>query len=138
MALLDKNREPTRGELRFFGILLLAFGGLVGGLVQYSSGSWTAAVVIWSMSLRLCVTYYRVAALQPFMFRAWMAAFYPLGWLISHALLGTVYYLVITPIGIVMRVSGRDPLRREMDRAVTTYWTPFTPPEEAKRYFQQF
>ena len=37
----------------------------------------------------------------------WMDAGYPIGWTISILLLGSIYFLVVTPIGVVMRLVGR-------------------------------
>jgi Saxitoxin biosynthesis operon protein SxtJ len=138
MALIDKNREPTTRELRIFGILLTIFGGLLGGLMLYRTGSWLIATVIWTVAFFFCAFYYAVPAARYIVYRTWMAAVYPIGWLISHTLLASIYYLMITPIGLVMRLGGRDPLQRELDRSTTTYWIPSTTPENTRRYFQQF
>jgi hypothetical protein len=51
----------------------------------------------------------------------WMKGAHALGWFNTRVLLGVVYYLVMTPIGTVMRLIGRDPLdRRIKDRP--SYW----------------
>jgi Saxitoxin biosynthesis operon protein SxtJ len=138
MALIDQNHEPTPGELRVFGILLAAFGGVLGGLVLHHTGSWPMASVIWSVALLFSTFYYAVPAARYMVYRTWMTAAYPMGWLISHSLLAVIYYLVITPIGLAMRLGGRDPLQRAPDRSATTYWTPATTDEDIGRYFQQF
>ncbi len=138
MALIDKNREPTPGELRLFGVLLAIFFGLLGGLVLYRVGSWTIPTVIWTAALLICAFYYAVPAARRIVFHAWMTAVYPIGWIISHALLAMIYYLAITPIGVVMRLCGRDPLQRALDRSAKTYWTPHNVSEDTGRYFQQF
>ena len=138
MPLLDKNRQPTLGELRMFGLILATFFSLVGGLVLWKTGSWTTAAVIWISALLLCVFYYGVPTSQWLVFRVWIATLYPIGWIISHALLAIVYYLVITPIGLGMRLFGRDPLQRELHRSAKTYWTPRSTIKDTARYFQQF
>ena len=138
MTLIEKGREPTAGELRFFGILLAAFGILMGGLILYFTDSWTIAIAIWSVGLLLGTFYYTLSSAQHIMYHAWMAMFYPIGWLISHMLMAMIFYLAITPISLVMRLCGRDPLLRKLDRSTKTYWTPNNTREEAKRYFQQF
>jgi len=138
MALIEKNQPATPSQLRMFGVLLAIFFSLVGGLVLYHSSSWTLASVIWSAALVVCVFYYTVKSAQPLIFRAWMAAVYPIGWFISHMLLGIIYYLVITPIGFVVRLFVRDPLQREFDRSATTYWMDCRTNENVERYFQQF
>jgi hypothetical protein len=36
---------------------------------------------------------------------------YPIGWVVSHVLLGGIFYLLVTPIGLVLRMTGHDPLQ---------------------------
>jgi hypothetical protein len=36
---------------------------------------------------------------------------YPIGWVVSHLLLGAIFYGVVTPIGISLRLTGHDPLQ---------------------------
>jgi len=68
----------------------------------------------------------------------WMSAAMPIGWTISQLLLGAVYYVVITPIGLIMRVAGRDPMRRRFDPQAKTYWIGHRDVEDMDRYFRQF
>ena len=51
----------------------------------------------------------------------WTAAVFPIGWVMSYVLLGGVYFLVLTPIGLAMRICGRDPMQRKFDRQAKTY-----------------
>ena len=53
--------------------------------------------------------------------RVWMRGAHALGWFNTRVLLGVVYFLVITPTGIVMRLTGRDPLHRRL-RDGRSYW----------------
>ena len=138
MDLIEKNLPATSSQLRLFGVLLAIFFGLVGGLVLYHSSSWTLASTIWCVALVICAFYYSSKSAQHFIFRAWMAAVYPIGWFISHMLLAIIYYLLITPIGLVVRLFRSDPLQRDFDRSATTYWTLCHKSENVERYFQQF
>jgi hypothetical protein len=84
------------------------------------------------------VDYYAVSAAQHMIYHAWMAAVYPIGWLISYALIAMVFYLVITSVGPVIQLCGRDPLQRKLGRSAKTYWTPHNTREDTQRYFRQF
>ena len=58
--------------------------------------------------------------------RVWMKVAEGLGWFNTRVLLGLVYFGVMTPVGVVMRLVGKDPLdRRLKDRP--TYWVEKTP-----------
>ena len=63
---------------------------------------------------------------------------FPIGMVIGTLALVLVFYGVITPIGLVFRLIGRDPLHRRYDREASSYWIERRPRPAAKRYFQQF
>ena len=49
-------------------------------------------------------------------------AFVPIGFVLSHILLAGVYYLVLTPIALVFRLTGRDVIGKKLDPNATSYW----------------
>ena len=69
---------------------------------------------------------------------SWMEAVAPMGWSVSNLVLASTYFLVLTPIGWLLRLTGRDPLslRRGVDRK--TYWVDHQTPADIRRYFRQF
>jgi hypothetical protein len=48
--------------------------------------------------------------------------------IVSPVVLGIMFFLVITPMGLLMRAFGKDPLRLRFDRSASTYWIPREPP----------
>jgi hypothetical protein len=68
----------------------------------------------------------------------WMYAALPMGWTVSHIILGVIFYLVFAPMGLVMRLFGRDAMHRRLDRAAATYWIEHNPAGKPSRYFRQF
>jgi hypothetical protein len=74
-----------------------------------------------------------------YVYLGWMCVLYPVAWVVSHTLLIVIYYVVLTPIGVVMRLFGRDPMQRKFDREASTYWQRRPAPEPGvARYFRQF
>jgi hypothetical protein len=138
MALLDTSRIPSRKELSLFGLMALAFFGLLGAWMGFTSGSWGAPKVLWAFAALFTGTYYAVPALQLPLFRLWLWVVFPIGWVVSHLALGVAYYLVLTPIGFFMRLRGRDSMNRRIDRAATTYWTEHRTGGDPASYFRQF
>lgn len=63
---------------------------------------------------------------------------YPIGFLLSYVIMGTLYFLIITPTGLVMRVLGHDPLDRKIDPSAESYWLNSRPPRPNEHYFRQF
>jgi hypothetical protein len=60
--------------------------------------------------------------------RLWLKLGLLLHRIVSPIVLGIMFFLVVTPIGLLMRAFGKDPLRLRFDRGAPTYWIPREPP----------
>src|SRR2546421_535408 len=110
MSLLELNRNPSQRELKQFGAIAVPFLCALVGAWCARHGSWTPAGAAWGVGVvSLLVGLLEPRWLRP-IFVGWMVAAYPIGWVVSHLLLAVIYFLVITPIGCLLRVMGRDPL----------------------------
>jgi hypothetical protein len=75
--------------------------------------------------------------LKPVFIAATLITF-PIGWVISHLILGVMYYGLITPVGLFFRWTGRDALALRPPSNATTYWAPKPVPDDVRRYFRQY
>lgn len=137
MALLEINWRPDRRQLRQFALLWLGFFGLIAVHSWWFKESPTAAMAFSLVAAAGLVGYFQPGFLRP-AYVLWMALALPIGWTVSHLMLLAMYYLLITPIGLLMRLFGYDPLERRLDRSAATYWTPHDPGADSARYFRQF
>lgn len=135
--MIDINWNPSARQLRQFSLLLAA---VLVAVAWWLYGKSTASV-------GLAVTLLAAAAgvvgwVRPGWMRVvyvvWMAAVFPIGWTVSHLLLAAIYYLVITPVGVIMRVCRYDPMQRRFDRTGKTYWKRRVDQDDTKRYFKQY
>ena len=138
VAMLDVNMKPSRRDLNWFGVIMLAVFGLVGAAVFFKAGALAAAGTVWAVGGAVVAMYYAVRALRLPVYLGWMFLVSPIGWTVSHLVLIVVYYLVLTPIGLVMRLVGRDPMTRKLDREAETYWIEHDPSAGRSRYFRQY
>jgi hypothetical protein len=60
--------------------------------------------------------------------RLWTKLGLLLSKVVSPIAMGVLFYGVITPIGALMRLTGKDPLRLKRDSAAKSYWIPRQPP----------
>ena len=113
------------------------FGLVVGGILL-AIGLWPlvvrgAALRHWAVLLGGVLALLAVARpvlLMPLQ-RGWMWVGHGLGWVNTRLLLAAVYFLLITPMGFLMRLVGRDPLDRRLgDR--TSYWKARAPRENER------
>lgn len=138
MAIIE-IKDPTPKDLRWFGPLFLLFFGLVGGMLWWRSDLFNVATYIWGAAAVVVAVYYAVPSLQRKIYLGWIYAVYPIGYVLSHIIMGIVYYLVVSPIGIIMRMTGRDPMNRTLDREAKTYWVEHrTADRDPASYFRQF
>lgn len=137
MAMMEINWNPSRKELRQFGFLCLVFfGGLAAW--YWNKNGVTLAVELLSAAALIGGVLGAVAPqLLKYVFVGWIVAVFPIGWTVSHLLLGFIYFFILTPIGLLLRVLGQDPMNRTLDRAAKTYWTTHEQAPVA-RYFRQF
>ncbi len=146
--MFDINWHPKRRELRRFGLAaLVVFGGL-GAWAWFGSRLFGFEVSPGTAPLAAGVLWVAAAACG-LLAAAWPRGLgplyvvlslvaWPIGWVVSHVLLAAVFYGVVTPVGLVMRLIGRDPLQRRFDPDAETYWTRREPAADITRYFRQF
>ena len=60
--------------------------------------------------------------------RLWIRLGVLLGKVVSPIALGVLFYGVLTPIGVLMRLAGKDSLRLKRDSKASSYWLPREPP----------
>ena len=51
-----------------------------------------------------------------------------LGKIIQPIVMGCVFFLIVTPMGLLMRLTGYDPMRRKFDPTAHSYWIKRDPP----------
>jgi len=107
--------------------------GLIAGVVLVVVAAWPAfrhgRIRLAVMGAGLAV--WMVAAVSPALLRplnrAWTALGLLLARLMNPVVMATLYYLIFTPVGLVLRLLGKDPLRRR-GSAEATYWIERQPP----------
>lgn len=105
---------------------LRSFGLIVGGVFSFIS-IWP---VFWGENLRLWAGVLGVLMILPGLFfpvllhwpyRIWMTIGHMLGWVNTHLILGIVFLFIITPLGLVKRSFGYNPLGLNYDNSAETY-----------------
>src|SRR5690606_37879755 len=116
-----------------------AFCAVIAGLCYQSDGRFGLAesLLLGVMALAVAFSVFAPHWLRPVYYAFTIVAF-PIGWVVSHVLLAVVFYGVFTPIGLVMRLLGRDPMRRKFDSNAESYWAPHPPRKSLEDYFRQF
>ena len=136
--MIDMTRKPKPQDLRWFGAIMLVFFSALSAVARFKLHAPAVAATLVGVGTALAVVYYLIKPLRVPLYLAWMRIFFPLGWIVSHTIVAVIYYLVVTPIGVAMRVVGRDPMRRRFLRDAKTYWTPTRREASLSQYFRQY
>ena len=130
--------RPDAGELRRFAIAMLIGFTVLGLLSAWrGKGIGTASIVLWSIGVGLAV-----AAFIPKVGRiAYLAVYLPtsiIGYIVSNILLALMFLLVITPLGLILKLMGKDLLQRQRPQKERTGWLPVKSTKTEDSYYRQF
>ncbi len=128
--------HDEKKQLRHFGLVV---GGIFGVIGLWPVVFRAEGPRLWALALGVALLI--PALVRPrsltHVHRIWMAAAEALGWINTRILLSVVFYGMVTPMGIVMRRLGRDPMQRRFDSSIETYRVP-KPSRPAAHMTRQF
>ncbi len=115
-----QNHQATDKEFRQFGLLVGGVFAVIGLWPVVFRGE---SPRLWAMVLGGLLIVLGGAVPQSLkqVHRGWMQVGHVLGAINTKIILGIVYYGLITPMGLVMRSMGKDPMHRVLAKKVTTY-----------------
>ena len=122
MAILGeiKKISTTRKNLRSFGITLAIVLLLFSAYFLWKDIS--AYRYLVPIAGVLIVTGWLIPFVLKPIYRVWMTMAVIIGFIITTIFLGLLFYIVVTPIGLISRLFGREFLALEWDAARPTYW----------------
>ena len=148
--LVQLNLKPDAKQLRQFGFIALGafavIGAVVlwrGGLFGLSFGEATQPVAygLWGLGIISALFSLLWPLANRPLFVALIVVTFPIGVVVSHVVLALLFFGILTPVALLFRLIGRDPLEREFDRERESYWTDLPEAPEVintKDYFRQF
>lgn len=114
------NIAITPKQLRDFGLIIGGIFALIGVWPLLFSQTSPHYWLLTLGGLLVLLGLLRPQSLGP-VYRGWMALGHVLGRVNTRILLGLGFYGIVTPMGLAMRVFGKDPMRRKFDPDANTY-----------------
>ena len=107
-------------QLRSFGLTVGGVFALIGlwPLILHAADPRWWSVVVAGILIAPALVYPN-SLFWPY--KGWMAVGHVLGWINTRIILGVVFYAVVTPIGIVRRWLGKDPMGRRLRPDLDSY-----------------
>jgi len=126
--------EHERGTERNFGIVFATVFAIVGGYLYWKSGTvtWWPFVVAAAFAIT-AIAFPRVLHWPNIL---WFKFGLLLGRVIGPLVMAVVYLLVMVPLGLLVRLFGKDLLRLKLDAETESYWIKRElPPQPMKNQF---
>jgi hypothetical protein len=130
-----REPNPKHGKFvegssnRTFGLVFSGFFLIIGLLPMTQGNSFRYWALVTAGAL-LVPTILAPAVLGPFN-RIWTKFGELLHWIVSPIALAILFFGVVTPTGLLLRLMGKDVLRLRFDKAASSYWISRTPPGPA-------
>ena len=117
------NDKSSKSELRKFGVIMSIFVALLGGLFLWRGKGYYWCFFVISV-LFLFFGLVLPAVLRP-VHKSWMTLSMVMGWLVSGLILIILFYLVLTPTALLLRMFGKDLLNIDFTKdSSESYWIP--------------
>jgi hypothetical protein len=136
MSLLTLNRTPSRNQLYLFGSVALLLTGLLAWRLWHHGHTAPALGLIIGTVVLIGPGWFYLPWMRLVYLGACYATF-PIGYVVSHLLLAGIYFLILLPIGLLLRAFGRNPLDWKWQPDTPSYWQDRAPPPAPERYFDQ-
>lgn len=126
----DRKEKIEGSSDRSFGVVFAVVFTIIG---LWPWGWGTGGVRLWALAVAaafaaLALVY--PSSLAP-LNRLWFKFGLLLARVVSPIVLGLVYYLAVLPTGLMLKLFGKDPLRRQLEPAAQSYWIERDPPGPA-------
>jgi hypothetical protein len=138
VALITVDPYGSPRQLAWFGLVPVVFCGILGAVFRYRFDAPSVAIALWTIGTLTGAIYYAAPPLRRPFYILWFRLVSPIGWALWRASLVIMFFLVITPIGFVVRLLGRDPLEHHFDDRASTYWVKLPADDELESYFKQY
>lgn len=138
MILQRINWHPSRGEVRYFAITLALLATL-SAVVALALKGIIPALWVGGIGLVLALAcFLMTAALGKWVYLLWMGVTFVIAVVISPIVIGAIFYLILTPIGILARLFGKDELRLKQPRDVISYFVDVESAPDRDSFHRQF
>jgi hypothetical protein len=129
-----RSIKSSRKDLRKFGLTLGVFFALLAGYFRWRHGGAGTPALATVSGFFLFFGLLAPSALKPVQ-KAWMTMALAMGWVMTRVLLSLLYFVAVTPIGLIMRRTGHDLLGTK--KKAESYWQDCRPRTE-ETYSYQF
>ncbi len=117
---MNKSKDEKL-EIKKVGIGLTVLLCLIGGWQLHKGHVNLYGWFFGFAGLALALAFFAPIVLKP-LFKVLTTVGHAIGWVNTRILLGIIFYVIFTPIGILSRLLKKDLLDKRLDKAAKSYW----------------
>jgi hypothetical protein len=145
--LVEINFNPDTKTLRQFGVIAFIGFGILAALAFYEKlifsfglGEPRMPVVTTFAALGSIALLFSLVAPRAnrILYVGLTLLAFPIGFVLSYVIMGTLFFVIIGPIALVFRLLGKDAMHRSYDPSAPTYWSAAHPARDKESYFHQY
>jgi len=132
-----KNIKSEKSDLRKFGITVGIILLIIAGLLFWEGKE--SFQLFLTVGVVLCVVGIAIPIILKPIYWIWMIFATILGWIMTRVILSLLFFIILTPIGLISRLFGKQFLELKYNKNLNTYWN-YREIEQIKRenYEKQF
>ena len=128
--------KTDKKSIRNFGLVFFVVLTILGVWLSFKQNP-SAHYLVLTGLLFLFFGIFLPKLLIPF-YRLWMLLGIIMGWVVSRIVLIFLFYLVFTPINLILKIMGKDILDKKIEKEKNSYWRKFEESENTDHYKNQF
>ena len=132
-----KNIKSEKSDLRKFGITIGVILLVIAGFLFWKEKESFQILLI--IGVTFCILGIAIPFILKPIYWVWMIFATILGWIMTRVILSLLFYIIVTPIGLIPRFFGKQFLELRWDKSKESYWN-FRTNEHLKKenYEKQF
>ncbi|MDP8207365.1 MAG: SxtJ family membrane protein [Candidatus Electryonea clarkiae] len=126
------QKRKTNKELRKFAVTMAVAFAIVSVIVLLKGHSPAWIILLGVSGLFLAFGFIAPQSLRPIEW-IWMQIAYYLAIIVTHILVTLTYIVIIIPMGLFLRIIGKDLLKLRFDKKANSYWISIDPDSPSSR-----
>jgi len=115
-----KNIKSEKSDLRKFGITIGVILLIIAGFLFWKEKE--SFQILLTFGVTLCILGIVIPFILKPIYWVWMIFATILGWIMTRVILSLLFYIIVTPIGLIPRFFGKQFLELRWDKSKESYW----------------
>ena len=131
-----KNIKGEKSDLRKFGITVGIILMIIAGFLFWKEKE--SFQILLTFGVTLCILGIAIPFILKPIYWVWMIFATILGWIMTRVILSLLFYMILTPIGLISRLFGKQFLELKWNKTDSTYWNYRSKRLNRESYEKQF